>query len=310
MKKMGFILLSIAFAASLTACGKKDSAAVSQDSDGSHTENSSVDTGADGQSGSDIKVVATSVAIVEILDALGVEAAGVPTSGYELPKSAEGAVKVGNPMSPDMEVIKSLNPGIVFSVSSLEPALKDGFDAVNIPSAFMDLNSFDGLIDSIKLIGEKTNRKEKAYELAEEIQERAKEISENAADKDAGTVLIIFGASGNFQVATEESYVGDLVKRVGGRNIVEGAEGSFLPVDIEFLASKNPDYILLMTHANPEESRAAFEKEFSENGVWDNFDAVKNNKVIALDSKYFGMSANLLVTDAMENLEEILYGNE
>lgn len=47
-------------------------------------------------------VVASSVAVVQILDALGVEMAGVPTSSYELPESVKDATRIGNPMAPDI----------------------------------------------------------------------------------------------------------------------------------------------------------------------------------------------------------------
>ena len=108
-------------------------------------------------------------------------------------------------------------------------------------------------------------------------------------------------------VASENTYVGNLVKRVGGENIITDAPADFSPVDMEYLADKNPEYILFMAHANPEESLAAFKEEFETNPAWQNFDAVKNDKVIALETGYFGMSANLLAADAMEKLAGILY---
>ena len=64
-------------------------------------------------------VVGTSVAVVQILDKLGVKVAGVPTSSYDLPESTKDATKVGNPMSPDMEIIKSLSPDLVISTDTL-----------------------------------------------------------------------------------------------------------------------------------------------------------------------------------------------
>lgn len=313
MKRLLVILLSLSLVLSLSSCTNNDNKDLTVAPENSNEEkvNENNLEGTDKQEDvSDIKVVATSVAIVEILDALGVEMVGIPTSTYKLPESIQNATKVGNPMSPDMEVIKSLNPTMVFSVVALEPTLKENFEAVNIPSEFVNLSSFEGLIESIKIIGEKTNTQDKAIELVEGIEKRVETSAQNVLEKETSTVMIVFGASGNFQIATEKSYVGDLVKRVGGKNIIDETTSGFIPVDIEYLANENPDYILLMTHANPEESKAAFEKEFSENVVWDNFDAVKNDKVIALDSKYFGMSANLFAADAIEKLEEILYDKE
>ena len=64
-------------------------------------------------------VVATSVAVTEILDELGVKVSGVPTTSYDLPESTKGAVEVGNPMNLDLEIIKSLNPTCVVSVDKI-----------------------------------------------------------------------------------------------------------------------------------------------------------------------------------------------
>ncbi len=64
-------------------------------------------------------VIATSVAVTEILDAIGVKVDGIPTTSYELPESTKGAVEVGSPMNPDLEIIKSLNPKVVVSVDTL-----------------------------------------------------------------------------------------------------------------------------------------------------------------------------------------------
>lgn len=253
------------------------------------------------------RVVATSVAVVNILDVLSVPVVGVPTTTYTLPDSAKDATDIGNPMSPDIEVIKSLNPTTVFSLESLRPTLEESFKSVNIPVEFLNLNNYDGLLTSIEQIGETTDTKEAATTLVKTLKEEVEEVEASVKDKTSPSVLVVFGAAGSFQVATEKSYVGDLVKRAGGTNIIENPTASFMPVDMEFLASKNPEYILLMTHANPEESKAAFEEEFSKNAAWNNFDAVKNDKVISLDPNYFGMSADLNVGVAMQELEGILY---
>ena len=51
-------------------------------------------------------VVATSVAITQILDRLDIEVSGVPKTSYDLPDNAKNATQVGSQMSPDMEIIK------------------------------------------------------------------------------------------------------------------------------------------------------------------------------------------------------------
>lgn len=252
-------------------------------------------------------VVASSVAVVQILDALGVPMAGVPTSSYELPESVADATRIGNPMEPDMEVIASLEPTVIVSVDTLSEDLAGQFEAIGAESFFVNLSSYEGLKESITALGERFGATDKAAEIVKGFEEKEGTVAASIEGKESPSVLIIFGASGNFMVASENTYVGNLVKRVGGENIITDAPADFSPVDMEYLADKNPEYILFMAHANPEESLAAFKEEFETNPAWQNFDAVKNDKVIALETGYFGMSANLLAADAMEKLAGILY---
>ena len=60
------------------------------------------------------KIVATSVATLEILEKLDVDnVVGIPqTTSYQIPEKYKDAQSIGSPMSPDMEIIKSLNPDI------------------------------------------------------------------------------------------------------------------------------------------------------------------------------------------------------
>ena len=314
-KKLLAIMAAISMMAmSLAGCGEADEKAETQNTTG-NTEAGGEQGTAGGTEQDTVatpeqkdSVVASSVAVVQILDALGVEMVGVPTSSYELPESVKDATRIGNPMAPDMEVIASLEPTVVVSVDTLSADLKSQFDTIGAESFFVNLSSYDGLKTSIKALGEKFGVERKANELISGFESKEAEIAKLADGKEAPSVLIIFGASGSFMVASEATYVGDLVKKVGGKNIITDAPAAFSPVDMEYLASQNPEYILFMAHANPEESLAAFKKEFETNVAWQSFDAVKNDKVIALPTGYFGMSANLQAADAMKKLADMLYG--
>ena len=252
-------------------------------------------------------VIASSVAVVQILDAIGVPMVGVPTSSYELPESVKDAARIGNPMEPDMEIIASLEPTVIVSVDSLSADLQAQFDTLGAESLFVNLSSYDGLKTSIETLGEHFGKAEAAQAVIDGFKEKEENVATAIEGKESPDVLIIFGAGSSFMVASETSYVGDLVKRVGGVNVIQNAPAAFSPVDMEYLASRNPDYILFMAHANPEESLAAFKTEFDSNAAWQNFDAVKENRVIALETGYFGMSANLQAADALEKLVGILY---
>ena len=249
-------------------------------------------------------VVATSVAVTEILDKLGVEVSGVPTTSYELPESTKDATEVGSPMNPDLEIIKSLNPTCVVSVDTLGSDFEKQFTENNIPSMFVNLSTVNGLKETIVNLGEKFDKSEKAAEIIAELENKENELNlskrENKED-----ILILFGAPGSVMVSTDNSYVGNLVKIAGGNNIFESESSSFIQVNMEEIIKRNPDKILIMTHAVPEEAKKAVEEEFAK-ATWQQLDAIKNNKVYYLENGYFGMSANLKVIEALDKLAAIL----
>ncbi len=254
-------------------------------------------------------VVATSVAVTEILDALGVKVSGVPTTSYELPESTKDATQVGNPMSPDLEIIKSLNPTMVVSVDTLGSDYMNLFTENNIPSEFVSLESLDGLKEAITTLGEKFDKDDEAKALLEKIELKELEVKEKAESLEKPDVLVLFAAPGSTMIATSKSYVGSLVEFVGGKNIIEDSTAAFTTYNKEDLAMLNPEKILVMVHALPEETKAALEAEMATDTAWQNINAVKEGNVIYLDSEYFGMSANLKVIEGLDMLSDIVHGS-
>ena len=129
-------------------------------------------------------VVATSVAVTEILDELGVKVSGVPTSSYDLPESTKDAVKVGNPMNPDLEIIKSLNPDVVVSVDTLGEDYKSIFKDNNIPSEFVTLTSLDGLKNSITKLSDRFSKKTEGEKILKDLETKEKEIKNLSKGKE------------------------------------------------------------------------------------------------------------------------------
>lgn len=254
-------------------------------------------------------VVATSVAVTEILDELGVKVSGVPTSSYDLPESTNGAVKVGNPMNPDLEIIKSLNPDVVVSVDTLGEDYKKLFTDNNIPSEFIDLTTLEGLKTSISTLGQKFNKTEKANEILSELKGKEDEFS-NLSKEEKKNVLLVFAAPGSMMIATPSSYIGNLVEKVGANNIVKDDKKPFVSYSNEEIVKLNPDMVLVMTHGMPEQAKKMAEEKFASDPAWSRIEAVKEGKVYYLENGYFGMSANLKVIEALDKLGEIIYGEK
>ena len=229
---------------SLIAAGVMALGLIGCSSEKSNTNNVTVGSGEE-------VIVATSVAVTEILFALGVKVSGVPSTSYDLPEGTKGAVEIGNPMSPDLEIIKSLNPTMVVSVDTLGSDYMNLFTQNNIPSEFVSLESLDGLKETIATLGEKFNNNDEAEVLLEQIESKELEAKEKANRLGIPEVLILFAAPGSTMIATSKSYIGSLVEIVGGKNIIEDNSTSFTTYNKEDLSMLDPDKILVMVHALP-----------------------------------------------------------
>ena len=259
------------------------------------------------------RIVATSVATCEILDALEIDdVVGVPHSdSYTLPERYENAVSVGSPMAPDMETVASLSPTIILSPNSLQGELESQYDNIGVDSYFLDLKSTEGMYQSILDLGERFGKEEQAQKLYQDYQDYLDEYAKNHEEQEAPTVLILMGLPGSYVVATESSYVGSLVKLAGGENVYGDGDGTdFLNVNPEDMLEKDPDIILRTSHAMPEQVKEMFAEEFSTNEMWQHFTAVSEGRVYDLDNEKFGMSANFRYQEAIESLEPLLFGEE
>ncbi|WP_142316621.1 heme ABC transporter substrate-binding protein IsdE [Bacillus toyonensis] len=253
------------------------------------------------------RIVATTVAVTEIMDTLEVDLVGVPTSSKTLPKRYKGLPEVGNPMSPDMEKVKSLKPSEVLSVTTLEYELKPVFDGVGMKANFLDLTSLKNMQNSISDLGKKYGREKQAEEVVTKLDKKVASIQKEVKGKKEPTVLILLGVPGSYLVATEHSYIGDLVKQLGGKNIVQGERVEYLASNTEYLKKADPDIILRAAHGMPEEVVKMFDKEFKTNDIWKHFAAVKNNRVYDLEERLFGTTGNLAAIEALDELKKMMY---
>lgn len=291
-KKISFLLAALVLSLSLTGCVDQSGETSVKD-----TEN--------------LKIVATSVATVEIMEKLDIDLVGVPNSDlYETPERYKDTEHIGYPMSPDMEIIKSLSPDWILSPSSLEADLKPKYEAAKINAAFLNLKSVPGMYQSIKELGEMFGREKQAQELIDKFETFYAEYKEKNKDKAKPRVLVLMGLPGSYIVATENSYVGSLVKMAGGINVYEEETEEFIAANTEDMATRNPDIILRTAHALPDQVMEMFAEEFETNDIWKHFKAVQEGKVYDLNYDLFGMSAKFNYPEALEELQPLLYGEE
>ena len=259
----------------------------------------------------EVRLVATSPAVVQICNRLNLDLVGICQSTSELPERYDGVTTVGMAMNPDLEIIKSLDPDYILSPATLQNDLQPKYASIGVSSLFLNLKSVEGMYASIEGLGEKFGREEEAAVMLEEFDSFMAEFAEKNAGKESPKVLVLMGLPGSYIIATDNSYVGSLVKLAGGTNVYGDGDGQeFLFANTEDMKTKEPDVILRAAHGLPDEARKMFAEEFSTNDIWQHFKAVQEGRVYDLDSNLFNMSANFSYEEALKALQPMLYGEE
>jgi iron complex transport system substrate-binding protein len=266
---------------------------------------------ASGSDAGELRVVATSMASVDIMDKLDADLIGVPHSDLsDSPERYKDVPEIGMPMAPDLEKLKSMDPDLIVSPNSLEPDLRPKYEAAGLNAKFLDLRSVDGMYRSIDELGVILDREEEAAALAADYEiflaEYQSEI-DRLGGAESPRVLVLMGLPGSYIVATENSYAGSLVKMAGGINVYEGETEEFIAANTEDMATRDPDIILRAAHALPDQVTEMFADEFAENDIWKHFRAVQNGAVYDLPYELFGMSAKFNYPEALDELLVLLY---
>src|SRR5690625_3086967 len=114
---------------------------------------------------SDDRIIVTTVALVEFMERLDLDLVGVPNTYKELTDRYADAEEVGYAMSPDLEMILSLKPTEVMSVTALEADLEEEYGDSDIQTTYLDLESIDGMQQSILDYGEHYDREEQEADI-------------------------------------------------------------------------------------------------------------------------------------------------
>ncbi|CEO32383.1 ABC transporter substrate-binding protein [Paraclostridium sordellii] len=256
-------------------------------------------------------VVAATVSGAQVLDKLDANVVGVPTTKMTLPEKLKGLPEVGQAMSPDLEIVASLEPDVFVMDNMFKEKVEESMKKYDLDTFYFDTSTYTNFLTSIEKLGAKIGQEKEATKVINELKDVEKEAVKNKKGE-APKVAIIFGGGENFMLATESSYLGDLVKTVGAKNITNNLDTSvkspYIQFSLEQILEQNPDYILRFAHGEIDQTKKAFDSAFDKNPAYKELDAVKNNKVIDLDPSIFNVSANLQVKEAIKTLGETFYG--
>lgn len=248
----------------------------------------------------DERIVATTVPMTQIFAKLDVPLVGVPTTNEKLPTKVQKLPQVGNHVSVDMEKIISLKPDQVYVDSELTEDYASKLKEQHIKMTTLNFSDYATMRQTIIKIGKKYGRQKQASQLKKQLQ--IKKVQRQKKPK----VLLLMGMpGGSFLAMNQNSYIGDLVKRAGGQVVAADQKSLMSPVNNEKIAQSDPDVIIRLAHAMPQEVKRSFDESFK-SGPYKTLTAVKNKQVYDVQAPKFSPTANLHVKETYQEIKEWL----
>ncbi len=245
------------------------------------------------------RVVSLSPAVTEIMYALGAQKLLVGRTDFcEFPPEVATIPSIGGISNLSIESILAMKPDLVISGSMVSRKATDQLDQMGVPMVcVIEKPRFQVLYDNISAIGRLVGKEHEADSLNALMRERVNALDTNTLTQLHNNALpkvyyvVGFGAGGNF-TAGGNTFINDIIRMAGGRNIAEDIEG--WSYSLEALMREEPDYIIVRR----EDSAA-----FCGMKPYNRLRAVRNGHVI-------GIVSGTLDLQVPRNIDAILYLRE
>ena len=230
------------------------------------------------------RVVVLTPSDVEILYALGAgdtlagrgEYANYPLTALDVPSVQSG-------METNIEQIIALEPDLVImAVMAQTPEQVERLEKAGIAVAVTNATDIAGTYEAITLIGSLVGRSDEAAALVKDMQARFDSLREKAASLEGGSVYfevspLMYG----LWTAGKGTFMQEIADIVGLKNAFEDVNG-WAEVSQEQVLARDPDFIVTTAMYFGEGPTPV--EEISSRAGWENLRAVKNLRVLQLDS--------------------------
>ncbi|HJZ67059.1 MAG TPA: cobalamin-binding protein, partial [Blastocatellia bacterium] len=186
--------------------------------------------------------------VPETVFALGLDDRIVGVTTFcDYPPEAAGKERVGDTLRPSIEKIVALKPDLVIASTSsqLEQFVRK-LDELGVPIYVSSPRNIEGVLDSIRRIGEITSAQQRAEALVSRLHGRIEAVNERIVSRDKPRVLFLLGSE-PLITAGRPSFITDLIARAGGESISAGEESDYPQFSFETAIARQPQVIFIQS---------------------------------------------------------------
>jgi len=227
------------------------------------------------------RIVSLAPSITEILFALGLndEIAGV-TDYCDYPDLCSTKPRIGGFVNPNLERIVSLKPDLILGIrdgtrdETVRRLNELGFSVYRV-----DPKGFDGVMKTIRNLGEITGREEAAGKIVRSMMTRKERIFSLTRSLQTPGVFFQVGDAPMVTVG-KETLTDHLIRLAGGRSVTENESLDYPLYSIEAVIKKAPEIIIMSSMDNRKDYSNLIRKWQN----WKMIPAVRNNAIHVIDS--------------------------
>jgi|LSQX01.1.fsa_nt_gb iron complex transport system substrate-binding protein len=221
------------------------------------------------------RIVSLSPSNTEIVFALGAgdKLVGI-TSFCDYPEETQNVEKIGDFEGPNIELIKKAEPDVILAGVYIQDDIAIAIENLGIPVITTEAVKFDGIYESIELIGRIVGEENKAESIMHDMLNTIESIK---GETNAGQKPKVFYVAWTDPLITtgSDTFVNDVILISGALNIAEEIIG-WTHYSTEELLKQNPDILIVAWHATDD---GISKEEIMADPILKNLDCVKKGHI-------------------------------
>ncbi len=242
------------------------------------------------------RIISLAPSITEILFALGLDdrIAGISDADDYPPDRLRGKPRIGG-VQVNVEMLVGLRPDLILGMPSLQRGQLERLVALRLPVVAVEARSLPDVYAQVTLIGRLTGREEAARRLTAQMQADAQTVA--SAVRGGRPLRVYVEIWGDPPTAAGgDTFVDDLIRRAGGRNIFSDVAG-WPQVAGEMVIARSPEVIIL-TYAG--------RGQVLQRAGWAEVAAVRSGRIVEVPSALVARPGPRMIL-GLERLARILH---
>ena len=228
------------------------------------------------------RIISLAPNITEALFAIDADSLIVGVTDFcDYPSEVKSKAKTGSYLSPDYEVMTSLNPDLI--IMNVEGTSQPTYQALkNLKAKIFVSNAknIDGIIKMLKDLGRITGKENKAKDVSEMITIKRQNYLTLNKDVERKKSFIVISVN-PLMTANGNTFIHEITELSGFENIYKEQNIDYPLISYEDITNKNPFFIILPTDTNKAMNYTRYINELS--GKLSAVDAIKEKRIILVD---------------------------